>query len=195
MTLLLSLQGCSLPVKKDAQERDARILAAMNALGEANLYGVDGKRANANMFRPGGAFYDEVTSRLAGAADKPREVQRLFDILDQHRSSGDGFRNLFAKLDDAKRAFDATWSDALPEDKKREALKAFAEGYAEATQGIVGTVASQLYRIRTSYGVDGGQQVYHMDPPAAFATAIMDVIEAHLDTICEPFEPGKSEGK
>ena len=173
---------------KDAQERDARISAVLNALGEENLYGVDGQRANANMFRPGGAFYDEVSSRLAGAADKPREVQRLFDILDQHRSSGDGFRNLFAKLDDAKRVFDATWSDALPEDKKREALKAFAEGYAEATQGIVGTVASQLYRIRTFYGVDGRQQVYHMDPPAAFATAIMDVIEAHLDTICEPFE-------
>ena len=27
-----------------------------------------------------------------------------------------------------------------------------------------------------------------MDPPAAFATAIMDVIEVHLDKICEPFE-------
>ena len=173
---------------KDAAEKDAQIRAAINALGEESLYGVDGKRANANMFRPGGAFYDEVSSRLAGAADKPREVQRLFDLLNQHRSSGDSFRELFAKLDEAKRAFDERWNDALPEDEKKAVLTAFTEGYSAATQGIAGRVANELYRIRTFYGVDGRQQVYHMDPPAAFATAIMDVIEVHLDKICEPFE-------
>ena len=184
-----------------AEEKDGQIRAAVSVL-EAGMYGVDGQKAKIDMFMPGGAFYEAVLSRLNGASDKPGEVQRLFDILNQHRSDGDYYHDFFGELDQHKRTFDATWNGASPE-KQKEAIEAFTKGYATAMQQIAGKFAGDIVRTRLTTVVETktieddkgnpkditvtSQRVFHMAPPDPFAKALMDLIDVYLIDICAPF--------
>ena len=145
---------------------------------QGGMYGVDGQAITLEMFKPGGAFYDEVANRLDAAEDKVAAAEKLLGIISQHDCGG-AWAGVCKPLYDQMDAFRTAYTSSAKPEEKAEAVRAFVQVFSETEHTLASLVAPSLVIIR-----DFRSQ---LSPPDAFATALTDVIAENFDALDKSF--------
>ena len=179
-----------------AKDKEGRIMAVAD---QFLSHEVDGVSITDATFRPpNGSYYKEVVKRLNDAQDKGAAAEKLVTILSQHNKgllpgSRDSMQSYLGGLDQLVNEFRAKCKPGSTPAEQADAIGKFAQEFAMREFRCVKDIMQNLGEFRVPSDHGGIRKVKTIEPPPAFASAIMDVIRDFVDDICAPFaakEPG-----